>query len=92
MQNIWDKAKNGDIDAINRVATKCHEDGNDDLAFNWLLNGAKLGSPVSMINLALFYANGVCTSKNYKQALSLFARLHVWVQTVKPSEIVFLKI
>lgn len=74
MQNIWDKAQKGDIDAINQIASKCHEDGDDVKAFDWLSKGAKLGSPVSMINLALFYANGVCTSKNYKQALSLFAK------------------
>ncbi len=72
MQSIWDKAKNGDIDAINLVASKCHENGNDIKAFEWLSEGAKLGSPVSMVNLALFYANGVCTSKNYEKALSLF--------------------
>ncbi len=72
MQSLWDKAEKGDIDAINLVASKCHENNDDIQAFNWLSKGVKLGSPVSMINLALFYAKGVCTSKNYERALALF--------------------
>lgn len=42
------------------------------LAFMYLERAAKLGDPLAMANLAIFYSNGVCGEIDVKRALHLF--------------------
>ncbi len=74
MEDIIKQAKNGDINAISKMALECHRQQRDEEAFKWLSKGAKLGDAVSMVNLAIFYANGICVNQDYEKALSLFVK------------------
>ncbi len=74
MKDIIKRANTGDINAINKLASECYTQRNDKEAFMWLKKGAELGSPISIANLAVFYAHGIYIEQDCEKALSLFVR------------------
>lgn len=76
IETLKKRAIQGDIDSMNELA-RCYTMGigvdiDYNMALIYLQQAAKLGNPLAMANLAIFYAQGICEDRDIWKALDLF--------------------
>lgn len=67
-------AQKGNLDILTELAQSLTDEQRYQEAFYWLQYGANMGQAISMVNLALFFANGISTKQDSELALYWFNR------------------